>query len=100
MLKTSCDACCYTLLSAKNCPKVRQFNKRFYEEFRREAQKQDKSKATSTRSSGPSPGASKHQVMQALRRIGALGSRVTLGGPVIALSIAQYVYTENDVARA
>lgn len=48
--------------------KVRQFNKRFYEEFRREAQKQDKSKAKSTRSSGAVPETSKHQVTGPMTR--------------------------------
>lgn len=42
-------------------PKVRQFNKRFYEEFRREAKKQDKSKAGKGGPEGPA-GASAHQV--------------------------------------
>lgn len=45
-----------------NPRQVRQFNKRFYEEFRREAQKHDKSKANSRRASGAAPGTSKHQV--------------------------------------
>eukprot|EP00752_Nemacystus_decipiens_P007825 g6990.t1 len=48
--------------------KVRQFNKRFYEEFRREAQKNDKSKSSSRRASGAAPGTSKHEVEEARQR--------------------------------
>ncbi|CBJ26985.1 Heat shock protein 40 like protein/ DnaJ domain containing protein [Ectocarpus siliculosus] len=47
--------------AASGDEKVRQFNKRFYEEFRREAQKQDKSKASSKRTSAAAAGTSKHQ---------------------------------------